>query len=236
VTPGGVAFSNATSTYTVSGTGEIGGATALTKSGAGTVNLATSNSFTGNTTVSGGTLAVNANGALGGTGKVTINTGGTVLLGAGTTASDRISNTAEIALAGGTFSTGGFSETVGKMTLTANSTFDFGAGTSRVTFDGASSLGSSTLTVLNWTGTRASAGGTDQLLFTNSSFVAGTTTSQVQFNIGGTLYSSVFLDAGSNTLELVPIPEPGTIFGACALVLAIGWRERKRLALLRQSI
>jgi hypothetical protein len=94
------------------------------------------------------------------------------------------------------------------MTLSANSTFDFGAGTSRVTFDGLSSLGSFTLTVLNWTGVQWNSGGTDQLLFKSSSFTAGSTTRQVQFNIGGTLCDSIFIDVGSSTMELVPVPEP----------------------------
>ena len=209
--------------------GDNGGATALTKTGGGTWTLTGANTFTGNTTVSAGTLAVNADNALGATAKVTINTGGTVLLGT-TAGNNRIGNTTEVALAGGTFNTGGFSETVGKMTLSGNSTLDFGAGTSHLTFDGASSLGSSTLTVLNWTGVPVTAGGTDQLLFKNSSFTAGSTTSQVQFNIGGTLYNSIFLNAGSSMLELVPVPEPSTIFGASIFVIAVGWRERRRLA------
>ena len=209
--------------------GDSGGATALTKTGGGTWTLTGANTFTGNTTVSAGTLAVNADNALGATAKVTINTGGTVLLGT-TAGNNRIGNTTEVALAGGIFNTGGFSETVGKMTLSGNSTLDFGAGTSHLTFDGASSLGSSTLTVLNWTGVPVTVGGTDQLLFTNSSFTAGSTTSQVQFNIGGTLYNSIFLNAGSSILELVPVPEPSTIFGACIFAIAVGWRERRRLA------
>ena len=218
-------------TYTV--TTAIGGTGSLNKTGTGTMALGASNTFTGNTTVSAGTLAANADGALGSTAKVTINTGGTVLLGT-TAGNNRISNTAEVALAGGTLNTGGFSETVGKMTLSGNSTLDLGAGASLLTFDGVSTLGSSTLSVLNWTGTQGSGGGTDQLLFSNSSFTAGSSTFQIQFNVGGTFYAAQFVNAGANTLEAIagitPVPEPGTIFGAGALLLAIAWRERKRLA------
>jgi len=90
--------------------------------------------------------------------------------------------------------------------------------------------------VLNWTGVQNQTGGTDQLIFTNSGFTPGSTTSQVQFNLGGTLYNSIFLSAGVNTLELVPVPEPATIFGAGALMLAIGWRERRRVALLLRRL
>ncbi len=231
-----------TATYTgagnVTATGVISGSGGVAKTGAGTFTLdgASANTFTGNTTVSGGTLAANADGALGSTAMVTINTGGTVLMGVSTAGSNRIGNATEIALAGGTFNTGGFSETVGKMTLSANSTFDFGAGTSHFTFDGASSLGSSTLTVLNWTGVKNQSGGTDQLIFTNSSFTAGSTTSQVQFNIGGTFYGGTFISLGGTSLELVPVPEPATIFGASLLVIAIGWRERRRLSPLLRKV
>jgi len=214
----------------IAATGVISGTGGVTKTGTGTLTMsgASANTFTGNTTVSGGTLAANADGALGATTKVTINTGGTVLLGT-TAGNNRIGNTTEVALAGGTFNTGGFSENVGKMTLSANSTLDMGAGTSRVTFDGASSLGSSTLTVLNWTGVQNQTGGTDQLIFTNSGFTAGSTTSQVQFNLGGSFYGGRFISLGGSSLELVPVPEPATIYGAGALVLAIGWRERRRI-------
>ncbi len=206
----------------------------LTKQGAGVMTLTGANTFTGNTTVSGGTLAANADGALGATAKVTINTGGTVLLGT-TAGNNRIGNTTEVALAGGTLNSGGFSETAGKMTLSANSTLDLGAGASLLTFDGISSLGTSTLSVLNWTGTQGSGGGTDQLLFSNSSFTAGSSTYQIQFNVGGTFYVGQFVNAGAGTLEAIagitPVPEPGTIFGAGALLLGIAWRERSRIAL-----
>lgn len=84
-----------------------------------------------------------------------------------------------------------------------------------------------------WTGTLGSTGGTDQLIFTNSSFVAGPGTGQIQFDVGGTLYAADFKQIDVTTLEafpgLSPVPEPSTIFGASALVLAIVWRERKRL-------
>ena len=221
-------------TFTVN-TGIVGTG-GLTKTGTGTLALGAANTFNGNTTVSAGTLAANADSALGSTAKVTINTGGTVLLGT-TAGNNRISNTAEVALAGGTLNTGGFSETVGKMTLSGNSTLDLGAGASLLTFDGTSTLGTSGLTVLNWSGTQGSTGGTDQLLFTNSSFVGGTSTTQIQFNVGGTFYAADFRTINGNTIEaianLTVVPEPATIFGAGALLLALAWRERRRLARLR---
>jgi len=56
VTPGSVTFDNTTKTYTVSGSGSIGGTTGVTKTGAGAVTLATANAYLGATTVNGGTL------------------------------------------------------------------------------------------------------------------------------------------------------------------------------------
>jgi len=57
--------------YTFSGTGSIAGSTSLVKSGDGTLTLATSNSFTGGTTISGGTLRLGTT-AGAGVGAITI--------------------------------------------------------------------------------------------------------------------------------------------------------------------
>src|SRR5207244_6015294 len=44
--------------YTFTGAGKITGATALTKTGSGTLTINTTNDFTGKTTISGGTVAI----------------------------------------------------------------------------------------------------------------------------------------------------------------------------------
>ena len=59
VTPVGVMFSNNTSAYSISGTGKIAGKTDIIKRGTGMVTLNTSNTFTGDISVSGGTLVMN---------------------------------------------------------------------------------------------------------------------------------------------------------------------------------
>lgn len=65
VTPTSVTVNNPTKNYTISGSGAIAGGIGLTKSGAGTLTLSTANSYSGATTVSGGTLSVGSDGNLG---------------------------------------------------------------------------------------------------------------------------------------------------------------------------
>ena len=56
---------NATSNYLFTGSGKISGLISLTKSGSGTLQIATTNDFAGSTTVNGGTLAISSDAALG---------------------------------------------------------------------------------------------------------------------------------------------------------------------------
>ena len=120
---------------------------ALTKTGAGTLTLTGSNTFTGVTTVNAGTLEAGAAGALGATASVAVNNGGTLLLsGSG----NRVNDSAPVTLTDGTFNTGGLSETVGTLTLSATSTLaiiDMGAGISLLTFASAGGT--------PWNGTRS---------------------------------------------------------------------------------
>jgi autotransporter-associated beta strand protein len=64
VSPNAVTFNNSAGNYTLSGTGGISGAGGLTKLGAESVTLATSNTYTGATNVGGGSLILAAAGAL----------------------------------------------------------------------------------------------------------------------------------------------------------------------------
>ena len=65
VLPGSVTFDHSAKDYTLGGTGAIGGTTALTKSGAGTLTISNPNTYTGGTVISAGTLRIGTGGSLG---------------------------------------------------------------------------------------------------------------------------------------------------------------------------
>ena len=194
--------------------------------------LSGTNTFTGSTTVSGGilTLSGGGTGALGSTASVTVNSGGTILLGA----SNQINNTASMTLAGGTFSTGGFSEGttsvtgVGGLTLTATgSHIDFGTGAVGVlTFSGFTP-GANTLVIDNWTGTvnTVGNGSTDRLIFKEDQsgnlanfWFTGYAPGATEFDVNG------FFE-----VTPVAVPEPSTYIAALLALGALGYHQRRRL-------
>lgn len=212
-------------------TGIISDNGSVTKNGAGTLTLTGANTFTGTTVVSSGTLiaAGTSGGALNTTSAVTVNSGGTLLLGA----NDQIKNTAGVTLAGGTFATGGFSEGtaaaagMGALTLTApGSVINFGIGTGSVLSFASFSAGSNNLTIDNWTGTPWTVGNasTDRLIFNsdqaaNLSFFSFTGyTGATEINLGGGFW------------EVVPVPEPPTWAAGVLAVAVLGYAVRKRRA------
>ncbi|MCX6968500.1 MAG: autotransporter-associated beta strand repeat-containing protein, partial [Verrucomicrobia bacterium] len=212
--------------------GVISGAGNLVKDGDSTQTLSGANSFSGTTTVSGGTLiANNATGALKDTTGVVLNTGGTLQLGA----ANQINNGASITLAGGTFKTGGFSESVGALTLTASSIIDMGAGSSTLTFASlAGWTAGQTLKIYNWSGTLGHSGGTDQLIFTSTAGLSSHL-NQILFysNNGTTQVGTGTMIYGNGELgPLSGVPEPSTYIGAIALLGLVGWRERRRISAL----
>ena len=77
--PAGVVTVNSAHNYTFSGSGKISGSAGLTKSGTGSLTVATTNDYTGDTTINAGAVLVN--GALGNT---TVNVLGGTLGGSGT--------------------------------------------------------------------------------------------------------------------------------------------------------
>ena len=219
----------------------------LVKDNNSTQILTGANTFSGSTTVSGGTLIADntaatntSGGALQSTSDITVDAGGTVQV----ASSYQVNNTStSINLNGGTFklshvdsSTGTITENVGALTLSANSIIDMGtqSGGAVLTFASLTSWASGqTLSIYNWTGTMLKSGGTDQIIFSDTTGVSSHL-SQVYF----------YSDAGSSLIggamlygnELTAVPEPSTYIGAVVLLGLIGWRERRRIsALLRQA-
>jgi len=233
-----------TGTLTISGN-VSGGTGSLTKDGPGQLTLTGDNVFTGTTVVSGGTLlaaGAGSNQALGKTGAVIINSGGTLMLGA----SNQINSTASVTLNGGTFNSNGLSEGtgtaagLGTLTLSASSTIKLGAGSSIISF--ANSTGSAwatgaILSIVDWSG-NTSGGGTDRLYF-GASGSAGLTSGQIgqiQFinpaGLAAGTYGATLL--GTNELVpvfIVPVPEvPTTLAGGALLLLTACVAHRRRQA------
>ena len=141
-------------------------------------------------------------------------------------------------LSGGTLGTGGFSDTVGVLTLSSSSTVDLGSGTSILNFansSGATWVNGSTLYVANWNGSWSGGGG-DQLIFGSTSLglVQGQINNIIFVNPNGATghFSSRILGSG----EIVPVPEPATIGFGSLLLGGLGFRERERLRRLIRAV
>jgi autotransporter-associated beta strand protein len=204
-------------------TGTSGFNSGIYKTGTGTLELGPAiSSYTGTTEVAAGRLLLS--GALSGT-VAAIVSGGTLELGA----SNVLNNAAAIKLESGVFATGGFSDTVGALTLAGSAILDMGTGASLFTFANSSAQPwTGTLSITNWSGSQ-SGGGTDQLFFgSDATGLSSVQIAAVQFvNPDGFApgnYGAKLLDTG----ELVAIPEPGaaaSLLGGLGLLL--GLRRRR---------
>ncbi len=224
MTLGGATLTEGGDNSTTVFSGVVSGTGGFTKAGTGTTTLTGINTFVDTTTISGGTLALGANGALGGTTNIVINSGGTLLLNGGT--GTLINNAAVINLNGGTLNANDKTETMGNLTLTADSVINLSAGgiAGILTFGNTAwTPGASTLTINNWTGSPGISGGDDRIFFGTS--MGGSTLTGISF-AGITGASGAYV-LGSG--EVVPAPEPGTILSALLWFgLLTGYWLRKR--------
>jgi autotransporter-associated beta strand protein len=135
---------------------------------------------------------------------ISVNTGGTLQL----NAANNIPDASTMILGGGTFTTGssaGFEETLGTLTLSANSTINLGTGAHTLTFPTSSAISwtpNALLYVTGWSGSYNGTAGTGGKLFVGSS-ATGLSASQVQqilFFNGTNYFTSTQLSTG----EVVP--------------------------------
>lgn len=190
--------------------GSVTGTGSVTHQGPGTQILSGQNTYTGLTHAEGGRLELGRDGAL--------------------------SALSELLLDDATFATGGYSQTLASLDVTADADFDFGNLSSVLTFDAVapslSFLNGNTLTIANWTGEIETPGGIDQLIVMDGLFdLVDTTTSAIQFVIDSSSYDALFLarpDLGLTAVEIVPgdfipVPEPATItlLAAAAIMLFV---------------
>ena len=190
----------------------IAGSVGVNKTTSGTVTLSKANTFTGATTIPAGALGANATGAIGNTTNITV-TGGSLLVGA----NDAINDSAAMTLAGGTLEFGGsITESVGALTLSANSTIDMGWGNVFLEFSNlVTQLTSTTrLNIYNYTLY------SDHLYFTSNANLSDSLP-YISFYSGfGTGFIGNSFIEGINPYEIRPVPEPET--WATAVFLLIG--------------
>ena len=254
---GGVAKNGTTATFNGGGTINvstvgISGAAAnsdLVVDGAGTkLAVSVASTYNGPTTIqNGSTLEVSSGGSLVNTTAIAVNSGGTLLL-SGTGGTDTKLNTAStLNLNSGSTTvaaldlsglTSSLDQTLGVLTLSADSIIDFGllaaGNTLRFASSSAANWGAFTLNIWNWSGNTVTGGGLDRLYFgTNASGLTPSQLSQINFysdgganklSITGAFSANGFVGAG----EIVPVPEPSGVAAAMGLLGLAGWRERRK--------
>lgn len=235
---GGGTVENVSGTQTLL-SGAVTGGT-LDKTGTGRVGLrGTADNASLGFTVNQGILALEKTSsstvhAVGAT--LTVNSGGTVLLGG--SGNDQIFNSAGLTMAGGTFNTGSLSEGtatnggagIGALTLTANSTVNFGTETNSILHFaglGTHTKGGPDLAITNWSGVANLGGSGDRLLFTGTTdqFIAQYDQTDVSFN-GLTGYRAVQF---GDFYEVTAVPEPSTYAAGILAFAAIGFAQRRRI-------
>jgi fibronectin-binding autotransporter adhesin len=224
--------------------GVITGALSLLKTGSGTQTIGDNNTYSGSTTINAGTLVAgtstkgSAVQALDGTSGVSINSGGTLMMGAAN--QFNATTPAPVTLTGATgtanaatFAVNGNSQGsttangVGALTLTAasvNNVIDFGSKSATTTFAGLTTNGA-TLTINNYLNNSGTSGGPDELIFDQNE--TGNLGKIVFTGYGASSETAL----GSGFYEVFPsaVPEPATVLGGVLMVVALGYSQRRRI-------
>jgi autotransporter-associated beta strand protein len=196
----------------------------LTKNGTGTTTLSAATTYSGATIINSGTLVAAASNALGNTSQIVANEGGSLLV----TANGSVNDAVAVTLSGGSLAfSGTLNETFGALTLSANSTLDFGTESVVAIFSSLVTNGF-TLSVYNWTGTTLANGGTgnntDQ--FYVNSAVGNSDLSRISFY--SDLMQNSFMGNGFQIMsgdfakQIIPVPEPETNAAVMLLILGFG--------------
>jgi autotransporter-associated beta strand protein len=213
----------------------------LVKDGASTLVLSGNNTgFAGTTTIIDGTLQAAAAGAMGNSTVINV-TGGSFLV----TAENAVNDTAAINLGGGRMAVSGtFNETVGALTLSANSTIDFSGFVGTLRFSGVGSWAAgANLAIWNWSGQTQH--GTNYGTYPNSSNLVFTNNSTLSSNLANI---SFYSDSGTTSIgsgfergftgggtEIIAVPETETYFYAVALLAGVVIQYLRRQAKHREG-
>ena len=221
---------SASSTYS----GGISGSGSLVKDGSGTQSLAGATTFTGTTTVNSGTLTAAAAGALGASSNIDINSGSLLV-----TVGSSINDSAAINLNSGTLAVNGdFNETVGALTLSANSIIDLNGFSGILRFSGlswASGASNATLAIWNWSGTPQHGPPVNDytnpshVVFTSDANLTSENLAKISFYSGngigfvGNAFADSFSQSGfATSTQIIPVPEPETYLTCLILFLGFG--------------
>jgi len=157
------------------------------------------------------------------------------------TAENVINDNASIDLAGGKLAlNGAFNESVGALTLSANSVIDFSGFTGTLRFGSLANLAGATLSIWNWSGRTQY--NTDYGTYPNSSNLVFTNNATVSSNlanisfysgsgtgfIGNGFEVTTFSDSFGSGSLIIAVPEPQTHLYAALLILGYAIHEIRR--------
>ncbi len=223
VTPAATTFNNNNLTYTISGSGQIGGSGALTQNGSGIVYLQTANAYSGGTLFNAGTISVAADNSLG-TGPLTFNGGALQITGSSPFVSAK-----NITLNGG----GGTLDIQNGAGSTFNGAITGGGGLTKIgpgtlilggtsTYGGPTTVTDGTLVVTGVLGSGSVSGGA--LTIGQAGSLAGTGTINLSTNVGSSAGGGLIrggISDGTNNYRMLTLSSPGatvtaslTLYGA----------------------